>query len=147
MVSTFSVFQWKYPFWAYLVQKNKIVSLSRNLVQRIIAICKIPLSTFSVFSLEIPFLNKFVPKNRDCQFELKVGTYTNSNMENSIRIPLWASLVPNFKIDCLKSNLVPRLIRIFTIKWWCLHFWPEIPFLGKFSPKNQNFQFKLKFDT
>ena len=26
-------------------------------------------------------------------------------------------------------------------------FRPKIPFLGKFGPKNQNFQFKLKFGT
>ena len=112
---------------------------------------------FFCFPLEIPFLSKFDPKNKDCQFKLKFGTYTNSNMENSMlmftffvfkrKYSFWANLVPKFKIDCLKWNLVPRLIRIFTIKWWCLRFRPEIPFLGKFGPKNQNFQFKLKFDT
>ena len=26
-------------------------------------------------------------------------------------------------------------------------FWVEIPFLDKFGPKNQNYQFKLKFGT
>ena len=27
------------------------------------------------------------------------------------------------------------------------HFWPEIPFLGKFGQKDQNCQFMLKFGT
>ena len=56
---------------------------------------------FFRFSLEIPFWSKFDPKNTDCQFKLKVGTYINSNMENSMTIPFWPSLVPNFKIYCL----------------------------------------------
>ena len=112
---------------------------------------------FFCFPLEIPFLSKFDPKNKDCQFNLKFGTCTNSSMENSMlmftffvfkqKYPFWANLIAKFKIDCLKWNWVPRLIRILTITWWCLHFRLEIPFLGKFGPKNQNCQFKLKFDT
>ena len=43
-------------------------------------------------------------------------------------------------------NLVPRLIQIWRIQWWCSLFW-FWPFLGKFGPKYQNFQFKLKFAT
>ena len=35
----FSVFDWKYPFLAYLVQKIKFVSLGWNLVSRLIRIC------------------------------------------------------------------------------------------------------------
>ena len=96
------------------------------------------------------------------------------------------------KMTSLSWNLVPRLIRICRIQWWCslflflientyfeqiwlkklklsvqgetpyfnqfkyaefngdVHsfcFWSEIPFLGRFGPKNQNYQFKLKFGT
>ena len=40
--TTCSVFNWKYPFWVNLVQKLKIISLSRNLVLRLIQICRIP---------------------------------------------------------------------------------------------------------
>ena len=32
----------------------------------------------------IPFLGKLGPKNQNCQFKLKFGTYTNSNMQNSM---------------------------------------------------------------
>ena len=35
MLFTFFVFEWKYPFWANLVQKVKIVSLRLNLVASI----------------------------------------------------------------------------------------------------------------
>ena len=52
--------------------------------------------------------------------------------------------------------MVPTLIRIRRIQWRCslyaefnhaVHFFfrLKIPFLGKFGPKNQNYQFKLKF--
>ena len=39
--------------------------------------------------------------------------------------------------------MVPTLIRIFRTQWSCslFLFWPEIPSLGKFGPKNQNCQF------
>ena len=36
-----SVFDWKYPFWAKLVQILKIISLSWNVVTRLIQICRI----------------------------------------------------------------------------------------------------------
>ena len=36
------------------------------------------------FELEIPFLGKFGPKNQNCQFKLKFGTRTNSDMQNSL---------------------------------------------------------------
>ena len=38
---TFSVSKWKYPFWANLVQKIKIVSLCWNLAPSLIWICRI----------------------------------------------------------------------------------------------------------
>ena len=34
--------------------------------------------------MEIPFLGKFGAKNQNYQFKLKFGTYTNSNMHNSV---------------------------------------------------------------
>ena len=41
VIFNFSIFDWKYPFWVNLVQKFKIVSLSGNLVPRLIWICRI----------------------------------------------------------------------------------------------------------
>ena len=45
--------------------------------------------------------------------------------------------------------MVPRLIWICRIQWWysLFCFRTEKTFWGKSSPKNQNFQFKLKFGT
>ena len=42
--------------------------------------------TFSDFDSKYPFLGKFGPKNQTCQFVLKFGTLTNSNMQNSMAI-------------------------------------------------------------
>ena len=45
--------------------------------------------------------------------------------------------------------MVPRLIRICGIPWWCsiFMFYSRNTFMNKFGPNNQNCQFKLKFDT
>ena len=39
---------------------------------------------FFSFQPEIPFLGKFGQKYQNCQFKLKFGTETNSNVENSM---------------------------------------------------------------
>ena len=52
VVFTFSVLDWKHPFWANLVQKIKIVSLSWNLVPRIIRIRRIQWGCSFFFVLE-----------------------------------------------------------------------------------------------
>ena len=111
-----SVFDWKYPFWANLVQKIKIISWSWNLVTRLIRICRIHwcCSFFFSFWVEIPFLGKFGPKNRNCHFKMKFRPCTNSNIENSMVMFIFC-------------------------------FWSEILFRDKFGPKNQNCHFKLKF--
>ena len=41
---------------------------------------------FFRFRMQIPFLSKFDPKIQNCQFILKFGTWTNSNMQNSMAI-------------------------------------------------------------
>ena len=81
---TFSVFDQKYPFWANLVQKLKIVCSELNLIPTLIRIFRIQWRcSFICFRLEIPFLGKLRPKNKNCQFRLKFGTLTNLNMKNS----------------------------------------------------------------
>ena len=70
-----SAFKWKYIFWVNLVQKLKTISLSYNLVPRLIQICRIPWRcSFFLFSTGNTFLGKFGPKNENCQFELKFCT-------------------------------------------------------------------------
>ena len=61
----------------------------------------------------------------------------------------WVNLVQKIKIVGLNWNLVRRLICICKnnrdVHFSC--YWLKIPFLGKFSPKNQKCEFKIKIDT
>ena len=61
----------------------------------------------------------------------------------------WVNFVQKLKIISLSWNFVPRLIQICRISWWCLLFLilTGNNLLGKFSPKNQNYQFELEFGT
>ena len=88
--------------------------------------------SFANFWSEILFLGKFGPKSQNYQLKLKFGTYTNSNMQNSMVMfiffvfdliyPFWAIFVQNIKILTLSWNLVPTLIRACIIQWWCSFF-------------------------
>ena len=70
----FSVLDRKYPFWRNLVQKIKIVSLSWNLVPRLIRICIIQHWCFLfLFSAENTFLVKCGSKIQNCLFKVKFG--------------------------------------------------------------------------
>ena len=61
---TFSILEWKHPFWANLVQKIKIVSLSWNLVPTLIRISRIQwwCSFFSILDRKHPFWANLVQK-------------------------------------------------------------------------------------
>ena len=127
-------------------------SLRWNLLLRLIQICRIPWwFHFFFFWPEIPFLGKFGQLNQNCQFELKFGSKTNSNMQNSMMIfsfsafshkySSWANLFQKSKINCSKWSLLQSLIGICGIKWWCPFylFYTRntlfgLPFLGKFGP-------------
>ena len=68
------------------------------------------LLTFSVLDQQNSFWANLV-KNQNCQFKLKFGTYTNSNMQNSMALltfsvldqenSFWANLVQKIKIVSL----------------------------------------------
>ena len=85
VVFTFFVLDRKYLFWTKLVPKIKIVSLSLNLVPKLIRICRVQW-LYSLFHvrLEIPFLGKLFPKFKIVWLNSKFGTWTNSNIENSM---------------------------------------------------------------
>ena len=106
MMFTFSVFDHRYLSWANLVRKFKIVCSKLNLIQRLIRICKIQRwCLFICFRLKIAALfGKFGPKNRNCQFKLKIGTQTNSNMKNSIVIFLFSTGSILFLEICSKNQ-------------------------------------------
>ena len=78
---TFSFFNRKYPFWTNLIQKIKTVSLSQNLILKLIRICRIQWRDVHLYCFlpEAPFLGKYCPKDQNCQFKLKFGTKTNTN--------------------------------------------------------------------
>ena len=133
MLFSFFVFQWKYPFWANLVQKIKIVTLSWKLASSLIRICRIQWwCSFFSFWLKIPFLGKFGPKNQNYQLKLKFGTWANSNMQNSMMLFIYfvfdwkyhflANLVQKIKIISWSWSLVPGLIWICRIQWCCSRF-------------------------
>ena len=64
--------------------------------------------TFSVLDQKYPFWTKLFQKNKNCQFNLKFGTKTNSNMQNSMvvfilfvlgwKYQFWANLIQKIKI-------------------------------------------------
>ena len=64
MMFTFSVFDWKYSFWAYLLPKFKIVCSEKNLVPRLFRIWRIQMwcSFFSIFVWKFPCLGKLSQK-------------------------------------------------------------------------------------
>ena len=65
----------KHIFWANLVRKIKIVSLSWNLIPRLIRTCRIHwCSSLLLISTGITFFGKLDPKNQNCQFKLKYRT-------------------------------------------------------------------------
>ena len=107
---TIFVLYLKYPFLVNLVPKFVIAFLKRNLVSRIIEICRLNDGVcFICFWLEIPCLGKFCAKNQNCQFKLKFSTQINSNMKNSMMMlifsvfdkmyPFLRNLVHKFKIS------------------------------------------------
>ena len=109
--------------------------------------------------MEIPFWGKFSSRSQNFQLKLKFGTWTNSNMLNSMMLfsffvfewkyPFSTNLVQKIKIFTLSWNLVPTLIRACRIQWWCsfFSFWSEIIFWDKFSPNSKNYQLRLKYGT
>ena len=127
---TFSVFDGKYRFWANLVQNIKIVSWRWNLIPRLIRICRIQwcCSRFLFLSGNTLFGQTW-SKNQNYQFKLKFVTYTNSNMQNSMvmftffcfdqKYPFWAKMVQKVRMISWCWNLIPRLIGICRIQWWC----------------------------
>ena len=103
-----------------------------------------------LFRPEIPFFGKFESENQNCQFKLKFGTKTNLNMHNSVALfifsvfdwkyPFMANFILEVEVWYLEFQIC-RNHKSFTF----FRFWPDILFLGKIGPRNQNCQFKLKF--
>ena len=143
MCSFCSDLDWKYPFWANLVQKMKIVRLSWNLVPRLIWICRIQSHvefTFSVFGWECSFEVDFI-------LEAEVWQLVISNMQNSCRslfsnfdeiYSFWVNLVQKIKRVSVNCNLVYRLIwmwRIYRVCSFCSDLDWKYPFWANLVQK------------
>ena len=92
--------------------------------------------TFSVLDLEYQFCANLVQNVKNCQFKLKFGTYTNSNLQGSIVNLLFLFSTGNifFEQTChFKLNLVLRIIRVSRIQYWRLffYFWLRGFFFGE----------------
>ena len=127
---TSSVSNGKYLFWANFVQIFKFINLTWSLVLTLTQICIVQWDIhFFCFQRETDFLGKFSPNIQICQFNLKSGAQTNSNMQNSMEMftssvsngkyLFWANLVQIFKFINLTWSLVLRLIQIERIQWGC----------------------------
>ena len=84
---------------------------------------------FTALDEKNSFLGKFSPKNQNCQCKLKFGTYTNSNMQNSMVVfissvldrnhTFWVKLVriskfANLKFDTSTNSNIQNLMVLFT---------------------------------
>ena len=85
VVFIFSPLDGKSLLWANLVEKIKVVSLSRNLVPRLIRTCTIQWQcSLFLFQTGTTLFGQIGPKTQNCQLKLRFGTYTSSNMQNAM---------------------------------------------------------------
>ena len=112
---------WKYPYWACLVEKMKVVSFSWNLVLSLTHIWRVQwlCSLFLFMNRNILFVANLFQK-------IKIVCWSQNLETSLIRIcrvqwlfsfysfldwkyPFWVNLVQKMKIVTLSWNLVPRL--------------------------------------
>ena len=110
----------EYRFWANLVQKIKIVSLSWNLEPTLSWIYRIQLwcEQFLFWTRNIIFGKTWSQNSK--LFKVKFGTKTDLNMQNSLmmftffafvwKYPFWLTSPQKNAIGSLSWNLVPSLI-------------------------------------
>ena len=146
LMLTIFVLYLKYPFLVNLVPKFIISFLKRNLVSRIIEICRLNYGVcFICFWLEIPCLGKFCAKNQNCQFKLIFSTQINSNMKNSMKMlifsvfdkmyPFSRNLFQKIKIvfDLNMQNLMMIFFFFFPFQVKSILFWVNLVHKFKIS--------------
>ena len=129
----------KHPFWANLARKIKIVSLSWNLVPRPIRICRIqwwcslfPFLTENTFFVHIWSKNLRLSLWAEIWY-LDYFEYAQFNGDAEVfcfrpKIPFLGNLFQKNKTVSLRWSLVPWLIRICIIQWWCSLLEQKYPF-------------------
>ena len=114
MLFTLFLFEWKHPFWANLVQKIKIISLSWNLVPTLIRTCRIEWwCSLFLFLIENKYFGQIWLQNSMVIFPFSFFGW---------KFSFWANLVQNVRIISWSWNLVSMLIRICRVQWWCPFF-------------------------
>ena len=164
VIATFSVFHWKYPFCANLVQIIEIVTSSWNLVPTTIRICRIQWwLTFFLFLGGNALFGQNWPKKSKLSVEAEISKldyfeYAELNdtvhfFSFGVEIPFLGKFGPrnencHFKLKFgTYTNLNIQNSMVMFIFFLFVCFWLEIPFLGKFCPKSQYYQLKLKLGT
>ena len=118
----------KYSCPINFVQQFKTVSLSWNLVPKLIQYAKFHCDVHLICSFTGNRLfRRLSSKMKYCSFKVKPGTLTNSNMQNSIvkfifsvlnwKYPFWEDLIQQIKIVSSRWNLVLGLIKTHKIQW------------------------------
>ena len=118
MVFTFSVFDWRCPFWANFVLKIKILNLNWNLALRLIQIHRIQWWCSNGVQWWYTFWTNLVQKIFSLSWNLL--NFTNSNVQNTMvvftfsaldrKYPFRANFFQRIKIVRLSWKLVPTLI-------------------------------------
>ena len=159
MVFLFFIFNQNALFWVNLLKQVKIIILSSNSAPTIIRIC-----TIQLWCLHFLFLitNTVFGQMWSQKSKLSVSAQI-WHVDYFEYVEQWCSLVSfsirnaifeqlsskKVKIISLSWNSVPTIIPICRIQWWCSFFLflIKVPFLANFGPKNENYQFDLKFFT
>ena len=155
-----------YYLWCNTIFWQKIQNcyFLLNSVQNLIRNCRtrwwFSFFFFTVWKRKYGFFANllFTPKNQNCQFRMKFGTQTNSNIHNSMVMFIFSvfdqkyhffwkfKFIQNIKIVFWNRNAEPRLIWICKI-WWSFSFFSffigytlfrlkDLPFLPFFWSKN-----------
>ena len=134
----FFVLDQKNPFWVNLIKKIKIVSLSWNLVPRLIWISGIQwwCSLFLFLTINI-FLGQIWSKNSKL-FKVKFHTKTNSNMQNLMMVAILSVLdwiLSVFVLIWSKNSKESSKTKFGTYPWVPNRHPPAIKFFEFFPPR------------
>ena len=122
-----SVFDWKYPFWAILVQKLKTVCSKWNLTGRLIRVCRIQCSFYlfilSVLGQKYSFCENSLLLLLSWSMVLILFEYEELNRDAYFfcfrqEVSFLGNFFQKVKIICLTWNLESREIGICRIWWW-----------------------------
>ena len=130
MLFIFFCFWVEYPFWANLVHKIKMVTLSWSLVPTLIRTCRIQWwCSFFLFLIGNTLFGQIWSKKSKLSLWAEIWylhLFEHAEFIGDVhffvfdrKYPFLANLVQKVKIISWSSNLVARLIQICRIQWCC----------------------------